>query len=68
MHIDVVWHFPNRQTYYLRNKTFLKYKQNVSGYPKHEITPESWEKYIADYYEKEVIRLGPAKFCVNKKC
>ncbi|XP_051811557.1 uncharacterized protein LOC127536113 isoform X1 [Acanthochromis polyacanthus] len=66
--IDEVWHFPNKTdtlfTEYV--KTFLKCKQEASGYPRHVITPAEKAQYIQDYHEKEGILLDADKICVNK--
>lgn len=59
--IHEVWHFPNKTDTLFKEyvKTFFKCKQEASCYPKHVKTPEYQPKYIAEYYEKEGIRLDP---------
>ena len=47
-------------------KTFLKCKQEASGYPGHVKTPEDRQRYIDDYLAKEGIQLDPDKIRVNK--
>ena len=58
--------------------TFLKYKQEASGWPNWCTTDETKAKYIDDYFEKEGVRLDPnsiqknpglralAKLCLNR--
>ena len=66
--IDEVWHFPERSETLFSGyvKSFMKTKQESSGYPPNVTSDEEKEKYIADYYAKEGIALDPAKICVNK--
>ena len=45
--------------------TFLKIKQEASGYPKDCVTDEQKQAYIDDYYEQEGIRLNPEKINYN---
>lgn len=68
VHIDEVWHFPTKTDTLFRGyvNTFLKCKQEASGYPGHVKTDVEKAKYVADYFEKEGIQLDPAKICVNK--
>ncbi len=68
VHIDEVWHFPNKRDTLFKDyvKTFLKCKQEASGYPGHVKTPEEQKKYIDDYFEKECILLESDQICVNK--
>lgn len=63
-----MWHFQQRTDtlFKVYVKTFLKCKQEASGYPPHVITPEDKQKYIEDYFEKEGIRLDPSKIKANK--
>ena len=65
---DEVWHFPNKIDTLFKDyvKTFLKCKQEASGYPEHVKTPEDKERYLEEYFKKERIRLDPDKICVNK--
>ena len=66
--IDEVWHFPDKTDKLFRGyvNTFLKCKQEASGYPGNIKTPSEQEKYVKDYFEKEGIQLDPAKIRVNK--
>ncbi|XP_077961146.1 uncharacterized protein LOC144382995 [Gasterosteus aculeatus] len=66
--IDEVWHFPNKTDTLFSGyvKTFMKCKQEASGYPGHVKTPDDKEKYVKDYFEKEGIQLNPDKIRVNK--
>lgn len=66
--IAEVWHLPNKTDTLFKPyvKTFLKFKQQASGYPKNVKTAEEQQKFVQDYYEREGIRLDPAKICVNK--
>ena len=45
--------------------TFLKIKQEASGYPKDCVTDEQKRAYIDEYYEHEGIRLDPEKIEYN---
>ena len=65
---DEVWHFPNTTDTLFSEyvKTFLKCKQEASGYPGHVKTPEEKERYIEEYFRKQGIRLDMEKICVNK--
>ena len=66
--IAEVWHFPEKtdQLFKAYVKTFLKRKQEASGYPGHIKTEDEKQKYIDDYYAHEGIRLDPTKICFNK--
>lgn len=61
------WHFENQSgsifTEYMR--TFLKGKQEASGYPPGVTDDESKQKYIADYEANQGIALDPCKIRVN---
>lgn len=58
--------------------TFLKFKQEASGWPEWCETDTEKEKYVSDYFEKEGIQLDPdrimknpglralAKLCLNR--
>ena len=67
MKIHEVWHFPEQTDELLKEyvNTFLKIKQEASGYPKECVTDEQKQRYIDDYYEKEGIRLDPNKIKYN---
>ena len=45
--------------------TFLKIKQEASGYPKDCVTEEQKQAYIEDYYDHEGIHLDPEKINYN---
>ena len=45
--------------------TFLKIKQEASGYPKDCVTEEQKQAYIDEYYEHEGTRLDPEKIEYN---
>ncbi|XP_031153064.1 uncharacterized protein LOC116048233 [Sander lucioperca] len=68
VNIVEVWHFPEKSDQLFKGyvKTFLKRKQESSGYPGHIQTEDEKEKYIEDYYVQEGIRLDPDKITVNK--
>lgn len=57
-----VRHFPNKTDTLFRDyvKTFLKCKQEASGYPSRVKTPEPKEKYLDGYLKKEGIKLKAA--------
>ena len=58
-----VWHFPSKSsdlfTGYI--DTFLKIKQEASGWPSWCQTEETKRQYIREYERKEGIKLDPAK-------
>lgn len=55
--LDKVWHFPVRTDKLFSEyvKTFLRLKQQASGYPSFVVTDAEKETYIREYYEKEGI-------------
>ena len=65
--IHEVWHWDQITDelfkYYV--DTFLKIKQEASGYPKDCVTDEQKQRYIDEYYEHEGIRLDPNKIEYN---
>ncbi|MGL5746775.1 MAG: DNA polymerase [Weissella cibaria] len=65
--IDEVWHFPQTSddlfTGYV--KTFLKFKQEASGFPSHVVTDVDKRAYIDDYLDKEGIELDIEKITHN---
>ena len=65
--IHEVWHFPTHTDELFKEyvNTFLKIKQEASGYPKDCITDEQKHTYIDEYYEHEGIRLDPEKIEYN---
>ena len=65
--IHEVWHFPTHTDELFKEyvNTFLKIKQEASGYPKDCVTDEQKQAYINEYYEQEGIRLDPEKIAYN---
>ena len=65
--IQEVWHFPIHTDELFKEyvNTFLKIKQEASGYPKDCVTGEQKQAYIDEYYEHEGIRLDPEKIEYN---
>ena len=65
--IHEIWHFPTRTDELFKEyvNTFLKIKQEASGYPKDCVTEEQKQAYIDEYYEHEGIRLDPEKIEYN---
>ena len=65
--IHEVWHFPVHTDELFKEyvNTFLKIKQEASGYPKDCVTEEQKQAYIEEYYEHEGIRLDPEKIEYN---
>ena len=59
MEIYEVWHFPAFSSDLFKDyiNTFLKIKQEASGWPSHCTTEELKQKYIQDYYVHEGILL-----------
>ena len=67
LNIHEVWHFPTHTDGLFKEyvNTFLKIKQESSGYPKECVTEEQKQAYIDEYYEQEGIRLDPEKIEYN---
>ena len=65
--IHEVWHFPTHADELFKDyvDTFLKIKQEASGYPKECVTDEQKQRYIDEYYEHEGIRLDPNQIKYN---
>ena len=65
--IHEVWHWEQTTDELFSDyvNTFLKRKQEASGYPKHCVTDEQKQQYIDEYYEHEGIRLDPNKIEYN---
>ena len=65
--IHEVWHFPVHTDELFKEyvNTFLKIKQEASGYPKECVTDEQKQHYIDEYYKHEGIRLDPEKIVYN---
>ncbi|XP_071477968.1 uncharacterized protein [Diadema antillarum] len=76
LEIESVWHFPRKAQYdpntnaeglftsYIN--TFLKIKQEASGWPEWVKSEEDKAQYVRDYYLNEGIRLEPNKIVKNK--
>ena len=67
LRVHEVWHFPEHTDALFKEyvNTFLKIKQEASGYPEWCVTEEQKQAYVDDYYEHEGIRLDPAKIRKN---
>ncbi|KAG1925821.1 extracellular sulfatase Sulf-2 [Pimephales promelas] len=65
--IDEVWHFPQQSNTLFAGyvKTFLRLKQQASGYPSNVRTDAEKEAYVRQYFEKEGIRLDPKQISFN---
>ncbi len=62
-----VWHFPEQSDELFKEyvDTFLKIKEESSGYPKDCVTAEQKRSYVAEYLEHEEIALDPEKITHN---
>ena len=62
-----VWHFTNKTSGLFSDyvNTWLKIKQESSGYPREATTPESKQEFISNYKEHENIDLTPDKIEKN---
>jgi hypothetical protein len=58
-----VWHFPETSDKLFKDyvNTFLKIKQESSGYPKNCVTEEQKQQYVDEYLEVEGIQLDREK-------
>ena len=67
LEIHEVWHWEETTDELFKDyvDTYLKIKQEASGYPKHCVTDEQKQRYIDEYYEHEGIRLDPNKIEYN---
>ncbi len=67
MRMHEVWHFPQQSNELFKEyvDTFLKIKQEASGYPKERVTPEQKELYVSEYLEHEGIKLDPDNITPN---
>lgn len=67
LYIHEVWHFAQKQKGLFANyvDTWLKIKQESSGYPKGVATAEQKQTYIADYKQHEHIDLDPSRIEKN---
>ena len=65
--IHEVWHWDQTTDTLFKHyvDTFLKIKQEASGYPKDCVMDEQKQRYIDEYYEHEGIRLDPSKIEYN---
>ncbi|CAB3995104.1 DNA polymerase [Paramuricea clavata] len=65
--IHEVWHFPETSDDLFKDyiDTFLKIKQEASGYPKDCVTKEQRQHYVDEYLEKLGIHLDPQKIEYN---
>ena len=65
--ITEVWHFEERSDTIFSGyvQTFLKGKQEASGYPPEAVDQESREKYIREYRDNQGIQLNVGKIEVN---
>ncbi len=62
-----VWHFPQTSdTLFIEYvKTFLKFKQEASGFPLHIVTDADKQSYVKGYFEKEGVQLDIDKITLN---
>ena len=67
LEIHEVWHWEETTNELFSDyvNTFLKRKQEASGYPKHSVTDQQKQRYTDEYYEHEGIRLDPNKIEYN---
>ena len=67
LRLHEVWHFPEQSDELFKEyvDTFLKIKQEASGYPKDCVTAEQKRTYVAEYLEHEEIALDPEKITHN---
>lgn len=65
--VDQVWHFPEKsdELFRLYIDSFLKIKQESSGFPSWCVTEDDKQRYIADYRENEGILLEYEKIRKN---
>lgn len=62
-----VWHFDQQSDQIFKDyvNTFLKTKQEASGYPAGVESDEERQKYIRDFKENQGVELDPAKISLN---
>jgi hypothetical protein len=67
LQLHEVWHFPQQSDELFKDyvNTFLKIKQEASGYPKDCTTEEKKQQYVEEYLEREGIQLDPGKIEYN---
>ena len=67
LNLHEVWHWEETSDELFKEyvNTFLKIKQEASGYPSDCVTDEQKQRYIDLYYEREGIRLDPDNIKYN---
>ena len=67
MQLHEVWHWSETSDELFKEYvyTFLKIKQEASGYPKGCMTEEQKQRYVEEYLEHQGIRLDPTKIMYN---
>ena len=67
LNLHEVWHWEETSDELFKEyvNTFLKIKQEASGYPPDCVTDEQKQRYIDRYYEREGIRLDPNEIVYN---
>ena len=67
LNLHEVWHWEETSDELFKEyvNTFLKIKQEASGYPSDCVTDEQKQRYIDLYYEREGIRLDPNEIDYN---
>ena len=67
LQLHEVRHFPKTSDELFADhiNTFLKIKQEASGYPKGVTTEEQKQRYIEEYFEREGVQLDPDKIDYN---
>jgi hypothetical protein len=67
LQLHEVWHFPLQSDELFKDyvNTFLKIKQEASGYPKDCTMEEKKQQYVEEYLEREGIQLDPGKIEYN---
>ncbi|XP_028405740.1 uncharacterized protein LOC114528308 [Dendronephthya gigantea] len=67
LQLHEVWHWSETSDELFKDYiyTFLKIKQEASGYPKECVTEEQKQRYVAEYLEHQGIQLDPGKIEYN---
>ena len=67
LHIHEVWHFPQTQPELFKDyvDTWLKLKEESSGWPAHVGNDAEKQQHVADYYGREGIQLDPTRIEKN---
>ena len=67
LYVHEIWHFEKVSEDLFKNyvNTWLKIKQEASGWPREGMTEEEKAEYVEDYYRREGIRLDPEKIVKN---